>query len=139
MSLELAPISFHKIIQSRGYTTLILESNQVKFAIYTEPEVGKNIQTYLAQGKKLRPSSHELIQSIFEGYKIHPIQIVISDMEDSIYFARIFLEMRSGDKKTILEIDARPSDCITLALLFNTPMFCHKQLIDKIVAEQLSV
>lgn len=139
MSLDLIPASFHKIIQSRGYTTLILESNLTKFAIYTDAEVGKNIQIYLAHGKKPRPSSHELIQSIFQGYKIHPLQIVIQDMEDSIYFARIFLEMRLDDKRTVLEIDARPSDCITLALLFNTPMFCRKELIEKVKAEHFNI
>jgi len=134
MSSELIPISFYKIMQSNSYTTIVLASREKKFAIYTDPQVGKNIQNQLSRDKKHRPSSHDLIQSILQGYQIHPLQIVIQDVQDSVYFARIFLEMEHQEKKTILEIDARPSDCITLALLSDIPMFCKREVLEKTVS-----
>jgi hypothetical protein len=88
------------------------------------------------QGKKPRPSPHNLIQSILNGYDIKPTQIVIEDVQDALYFAKLFLETSHQDKKTILEIDARPSDCITLALLSNIPMFCRRQVLEKAVSHQ---
>ncbi len=131
MTSQLIPITFHKILQSHSYTVVILGSSEKQFAIYMQPQVGKDIQNYLAQGKKERPSSHHLIQSIFSGFHIHPIQIVINDVQDSVYFAKLFLETISEGKKTILEIDARPSDCITLALLSNIPMYCKLEVLEK--------
>ncbi|MES2198829.1 MAG: bifunctional nuclease domain-containing protein [Chlamydiota bacterium] len=131
---ELIPITFNKILQSKSYTVIILGTHQKKFAIYTEPRVGKDLQIYLTQGKKIRPSCHDLLLSVFEAYRIHPIQVVIHDVEDTIYFARLFLEMISEGKRSILELDAKPSDCITLALLQNIPLYCRKEVLDKTVS-----
>ena len=47
--MELIPITFNKIMQSRSYTIIILGTAQKSFAIYTDPHVGKNIQTYLTE------------------------------------------------------------------------------------------
>ena len=86
--------------------------------------------------EKPRPYTHDLIHAIFRGLtKIKPLQIVITDIEDTIYFARLYLEQAIGEQTTILEtIDARPSDCITLALMDNVPVFCRKEILEKAVA-----
>jgi bifunctional DNase/RNase len=134
MASELIPITFNKIMQSRSYTVIILGTDKKRFAIYTDPSVGRNIQTYLTEEHKPRPYTHDLINAIFRGFNIKPLQIVINDIEDTIYFSRIYLEQQVGEEKTILEIDARPSDCVTLALLNNIPVFCRKDILEKAVA-----
>jgi bifunctional DNase/RNase len=134
MAAELVPVTFNKILQSRAYTVIILGTEEKKFAIYTDPHVGRNIQLYLTEEHKPRPYTHDLITSIFDGLDIKVIQVVINDVEDTIYFARIFLEQQVGDERHILEIDARPSDCITLALMRNTPVFCKRSVLEKAVA-----
>ncbi|MES2122491.1 MAG: bifunctional nuclease domain-containing protein [Chlamydiota bacterium] len=133
MSSELIPVSFNKIMQSRSYTVIILGTESKRFAIYTDPSVGRNIQSFLTEEKKPRPYTHELMDCIFEGFGIKPIQIVINDIEDTIYFSRLYLEQTCGDLKTVLEIDARPSDSITLALKRNIPVFCRKEIFDRAV------
>jgi bifunctional DNase/RNase len=50
-----------------------------------------------------------------------------------VYFARLFVEQQIEDKKHLLEIDARPSDCLSLALMNNIPIFCKKDVLDKII------
>jgi bifunctional DNase/RNase len=120
-------------MQSHSYTVIILGTDQKRFAIYTDPSVGRNIQTHLTEEHKPRPYTHDLIHAIFRGLNVKPLQIVITDIEDTIYFARLYLEQQVGEQKTILEIDARPSDCITLALLYNIPVFCRKEIFDKAV------
>ncbi len=131
MHLELIPITFHKILQSQTYTVVILGTVEKQFAIYMEPQVGKDIQMYLSKDKKKRPSSQELILGIFQGYHIHPVQIVIDDVQDAIYSAKLFLETQKDDHRTVVEIDARPSDCIALSILSNIPMYCRKEVLEK--------
>lgn len=131
---QLVPITFNKIMQSRSYTVIILGTDQKKFAIYTDPSVGKNIQIHLTEENKPRPFTHDLINAVFRGFEIKPLQIVITDIEDTIYFARLYLEQQIGEQKTVLEIDARPSDCVTLAILNNIPVYCRKEILDKAVA-----
>ena len=134
MSSELIQITFNKIMQSRSYTVIILGTQEKKFAIYTEPQVGEKIQIYITSEERPRPFTHDLIQAVLNGYGIKPLQVVISDIEDTIYFSRLYLEQQNGDQKTILEIDARPSDSITLALIYNIPVFIRREIFEKAVA-----
>nr|MBP7075220.1 bifunctional nuclease family protein [Rhabdochlamydiaceae bacterium] len=48
--------------------------------------------------------------------------------------ARLFLEQTIGDQKQILEIDARPSDCVILALTHKIPVFCTRDVMTRTVA-----
>ncbi len=132
--MELIPVAFKKLMQSRSYTVIILGTEQKRFAIYTEPNIGKILQNYLTQEPKERPYTFDLMNAIFKGFNIKPIQVVINDIENTTYFARLFLEQQVGDEKHILEIDARPSDCITLALVSNVPLLCRRDIFEKAVA-----
>ena len=133
MDSDLIPITFNKIMQSRSYTVIILGTEEKRFAIYTDPQVGNNIQMHLTEKKKPRTCTHDHILANFCGFDIRTAQIVIHDVEDTIYFARLYLEQKIGEKTTILEIDARPSDCITLSLLNNIPVFCRKEVLEKAI------
>ncbi len=133
MNSELIPVILSKIMQSESYTVIILGNEKKRFAIYTEPVVGKFLQNFLTQGKRARPSTFDLLSTIFKGCNIDLLQIVLENVEDTTYFARIFLEITEGDMKTIIELDARPSDCITLALMNNKPIFCRKSLLEKAI------
>jgi bifunctional DNase/RNase len=135
MYSELIQLNFDKILQTHSYTVIILVGNQKRFAIYTDPSIGKILQLYLTGVEKQRPLTHDLICSIFKGFDIKIKQIVINDMQDTIYFARLFLEQAAPDGlKHIIEIDARPSDCIALALMNNIPVYCTKEVLEKTVS-----
>ncbi|MBS0647706.1 MAG: bifunctional nuclease family protein [Verrucomicrobia bacterium] len=131
---QLIPLSFNKIMQSRTYTVIILGTEQKKFAIYTEPQVGHHIQLHLAQGQRARPYTYDLLDRVVKGLNVKLLQVVISDVEDAIYYARLFAEQQIGDEKTILEIDARPSDCITLAIIHKIPLYCTHEVLERAVA-----
>lgn len=133
MLSELILLSFDKIMQTRSYTVVVLGANEKRFAIYTEPSVGKTLQMLLTDVVKTRPLTHDLVSMIFKGFEIRVKQVVINDVQDTIYFARLFLEQHLGDVRHIIEIDARPSDCITLALMSNAPVYCTRDVLDKVI------
>ena len=126
--MELIPISFKKIMQSRAYTVVILGNDSKNFAIYTDPLVGRNLQILLTQEAHPRPYTHNLVGSLFQGLDIHLKQVVINGIEDTIYFCRLFVEQQVTDQKQILEVDCRPSDALTLALMLNAPIYCDKEV-----------
>ena len=66
-----------------------------------------------------RPMTHDLIANLIEkiGYKLDKIEI--NDVEKETYYATLFL---SKDGETI-EIDARPSDAIAVAMRCEAPIF----------------
>lgn len=129
--MDLVQVSFDKIMQTNAYTVIIFAADSKKIAIYTEPNVGKAIQKYFTGEKQKRPSTFDLIGRVFQGLEVRIKQVVISDVEDTVYFARLFLEQQVGEERSIVEVDARPSDCITLALMHNIPIYCRKEVLEK--------
>lgn len=77
-----------------------------------------------------RPLSHDLMRSIVEtlGGKLQ--QVIVHDIRDATFFAKLVV-VRDG---STLEIDARPSDGIALALRAGAPIYVS----DKIVLEEAS-
>jgi bifunctional DNase/RNase len=133
MFSELIQLSFDKIMQTKSYTVVVLSAQGKSFAIYTDPSIGKALQLFLTEVESPRPLTHELIDRIFEGMEIRVKQVVINDVQDTIYYARLFLEQDIGDMRHIVEIDARPSDCLTLALMNNAPVYCTREVLDKVI------
>jgi bifunctional DNase/RNase len=74
--------------------------------------------------KHRRPLTHDLLEKIIQkaNGKIH--RIVIPYVKEGIYYATIVME-RGG---SLVEIDARPSDSIVMALKFKVPIFVSKTL-----------
>jgi len=121
-------------MQTRSYTVVVLGTKEKRFAIYTDPNIGRVLQLYLTDAEKARPLTHDLMNSIFRGLNIRVKQVVINDIQDTVYYARLYLEQDYGDITQILEIDARPSDCITLALINNAPVYCTRDVLEKTIA-----
>lgn len=134
MNGELIPLSFDKVLQTRTYTVVIMGNEKKRFAIYTDAQIGKTLQMQLTDTPRARPSTHDLIQMILSGLDVKIAKVVICDIQETVYFARLYLEQESNQLKHIIEIDSRPSDCITLALMHNTPVYCTQEVFDKAVA-----
>lgn len=133
MLTELIQLTFDKIMQTKAYTVVVLGAHDKRFAIYTDPGVGKMLQMYLTGVEKSRPLTHDLMNNIFRGYGIKVKQVVITDVQDTVYLARLFLEQKVGNLTHIVEVDARPSDCITLALMNNVPVYCTREVLEKTI------
>lgn len=134
MLSELVQLSFDKIMQTRSYTVVVLNGLDKKFAIYTDSNVGRLFQLFLTEVQPARPLTHDLIDKIFEGMAIRVKQVVLVDVQNTVYFARLFLEQERGEIKHLIEIDARPSDCLILALMNNAPIYCTQEVLQKTIA-----
>jgi len=120
-------------MQAGSYTVFLLSVEDKYFSIYTAPKVGEMIQSLLSDKPLPRPYTHELMNNVFQGLDIKPLQMVIQDVEDTVYFARLFLEQKVGDERKILELDSRPSDCLVLSLMNNIPILCRREAYEKII------
>lgn len=75
-----------------------------------------------------RPLSHDLMRMMLEALQAKLEQIVIHDIKDSTFFAKLVVRT-NGETQ---EIDARPSDGIALALRMQAPIYVS----DKIALEE---
>ncbi len=78
-----------------------------------------------------RPLTHDLFAAALNGLGIRLDRIVIAELADETYHARLFLE-HNGQ---IVELDARPSDCVALAVRFDTPILVADEVLDQAALE----
>jgi bifunctional DNase/RNase len=74
--------------------------------------------------KPPRPQTHDLLREVIQKMKARIQKVVITHSQDGIYFANLVLE-REGKA---IEIDARPSDSMVLALKVRAPVFVAKKM-----------
>jgi len=74
-----------------------------------------------------RPMTHDLLRNMIAELNAQVTRIVINDLRDSTFFAQIRLLM--GGKT--LELDARPSDAIALALRTEAPIFVAQSVLEQ--------
>lgn len=75
-----------------------------------------------------RPLTHDLIHNVIEGLNAGVVKVVISDLKNNTFYAKIVLKGNSA----LVEIDSRPSDAIALAMQKNTPIFVEKKVLEEV-------
>ncbi len=74
-----------------------------------------------------RPMTHDLLRNVIIECRLSAISVIITDLTENTFFARIELVDRSGDPVTF---DARPSDAIALALRLDCPIYVEQKVIE---------
>ena len=74
-----------------------------------------------------RPMTHDLLRNFISELDARVARVVINDLRDSTFFAQI--RVITNDRT--LEIDARPSDAIALALRVEAPIFVEQAVLDQ--------
>lgn len=80
-----------------------------------------------------RPMTHDLTKSILDTLDIKIISIVINNLKENTYYAKIHLSSQGSE----VVIDSRPSDAIALALRSSAPIFVSEDVLEKRNAENL--
>jgi uncharacterized protein len=111
------------VVPTANGCAVFLGNDEKVFVIYVDHGVGAAITMFLRNTPKERPLTHDLIGHIFTGLGVKVERVVVNDLKNSTYFARLVLQVENELGKKILEIDARPSDCIALAVQQKSPIF----------------
>ena len=70
------------------------------------------------------PMTHDLLRKIIEAVGGKVVKVEVTELKDQTFFAKIHLQC---DGST-MEVDARPSDSIALALKAKAPIFVNEEL-----------
>jgi bifunctional DNase/RNase len=72
-----------------------------------------------------RPLTHDLMKDLLDSFGQELTEVQITDMKDSVFYAT--LVFASG-----VEVGARPSDSIALALRTGSRIVCSEQVLDEV-------
>ena len=78
-----------------------------------------------------RPMTHDLLRNMIAELDAHVTRVVINDLRDSTFFAQIRLVVSEAKGAKTLEVDARPSDAIALALRTEAPIYVAQSVLDQ--------
>jgi bifunctional DNase/RNase len=85
-----------------------------------------SIAAEMKQKPALRPNTHDLAKRLIQGLEGEIVRVVVNELRNGTYFATIVLLSRDE----IVDIDARPSDAIAIALRVDAPIFVRASLLD---------
>lgn len=103
--------------------------------IFIGPAEANAIDRALKGIQPPRPQTHDLLVKILRQLHASVQQVVVTDLEEDIYFAELHLKTADG---TLVVIDARPSDAIAIALRTRAPIVVEEQVFRKYRASQKS-
>jgi len=125
---ELLQVKVHRLIvdpKSKQPVVSLADSREQRaLLIWIDFFEARAIYSEMEGIQHRRPLTHDLLEQIIQKVngKIH--HIVITHTKENIYFATLVIER----KDSLVEIDARPSDSIVMALKFKAPIFVSKSL-----------
>lgn len=125
-------VDIKRVLTTPSASAVFLGDGEKTFVIYVGTGVGMAIAMAMEGVKKARPLTHDLLSSILAGLGARVDRVVINDIRGNTFFARLFLCEENGEGKRIVEIDARPSDCIALAKLNDAPIFVEEGVLEKV-------
>ncbi|MCD1296275.1 hypothetical protein CUJ83_14830 [Methanocella sp. CWC-04] len=115
---------------------VFLSDNDEKMVpIYIGPAEAISIDIALRKETTPRPMTHDLVKSIMDGFGIGINKIIIDDLDEQVFYARLML--KDTDKE--IEIDARPSDCIALAVRSDASIFIEREILDKVAINRKDI
>ncbi len=130
MKHDVVTVTVKGVMPTANGCAVFLGNDDKTFVIYVDHSVGSAIQMTLDGIVKDRPLTHDLINHILLGLEVKLEHIVINDVNEGTFFARILLRMENELGKKIIEIDARPSDATVLALQQKRPIYVAQKVFD---------
>ena len=113
---------------TNGAYNLVLEEveGKRKLPIVIGMHEAQSIAIKMENMTPSRPLTHDLFNSLCKSFDIELKEVVIYDLVEGIYFARLVC----GKGETDETIDARTSDAVALAVRFGCPIYCVEKVLN---------
>ena len=126
IELDIVALS-HSITQSHNYAVVLGEQHgRRRLPIVIGGFEAQAIAVAMERMTPTRPLTHDLMRNAFETFKIDLKEVIINDLQDGIFYARLVC---LNDGETV-EIDSRTSDALAMAVRFDCPVYTYEFIMD---------
>jgi uncharacterized protein len=132
MKNDVLPVEIRGILPANSGCAIFVGNTQKVFVIQVEHNMGAIIGMFLRGTAKERPLTHDLMNNFLKGFDISIERVIITELKNSTYYARLILKQANELGSKIVELDARPSDCLALATAQKRPIFVTSPLFEQV-------
>ncbi len=126
IELDIVALS-HSITQSHNYAVVLGEQQgRRRLPIVIGGFEAQAIAVAMERMTPSRPLTHDLMRNTFETFRIDLKEIVINNLLDGIFYARLVC-VQNGET---IEIDSRTSDALAMAVRFDCPIYTYEFILD---------
>ncbi len=126
--IEMAVDSIRVHMPSGQHVVVLKEKDSERFLpIWVGMAEANAIALKISGVKPERPVTHDLMVNMLAALEVNVTQVVVSELRNDTFYARIMAQTHGRD----LELDARSSDAIALAVRVDAPIFVAKEVLDQ--------
>jgi bifunctional DNase/RNase len=126
IELEIVALS-HSITQTHSYAVVLGEvSGLRRLPIVIGGFEAQAIAVALERMQPSRPLTHDLFANFMATFNIELNEVLIYKLEEGIFFAQLVCQ----NGEDIVEIDARTSDALALAVRANCPIYTYESILE---------
>ena len=128
IQVDIFGLSLTPSISGGGYAIILKEvAGNRRLPIIIGQYEAQSIALELEGIKPPRPLTHDLLKEVIETFGYSVNYIIINELRDSTFYAKI-----KFDSSSVEELDARPSDAIAIALKFSAPIYVNSEIMDEV-------
>lgn len=123
IQLEIVGLSYSQT-QTGAYALVLGEEDgKRRLPIIIGSFEAQSIAIEMEKMKPSRPLTHDLFKNFAQSFKINVTEVVIYNLVEGIFYAKLVC---LDEKGQTIDIDARTSDAVAIALRFNSPIYTHE-------------
>ena len=133
MNKQVVEVKVRAVLPTTAGRAVFLGNDTKAFVIYVDETVGNAITMFMSDTPKERPLTHDLMGNLMTALGAKVERVIINDLKTATYFARLIVSAENElQAKKIIELDARPSDCIALAVSQQAPIYVSREVWDEV-------
>lgn len=133
MTRTVIPVEIKALIPTSAGVAVFLGNDEKVFVIYVDASVGSAIGMFLNNAEKERPLTHDLMALLLTSLGARVDRVIINDLKNGTYFGRLLITAENElHQRKIIELDARPSDCVAMATQQRAPIYVAQTVWDEV-------
>jgi bifunctional DNase/RNase len=133
MSKHVIEVKVRAVLPFNSGRAVFVGNDDKVFVIYVDESVGAAITMFMNATPKERPLTHDLMANLLAALGAKVERVIVNDLKSETYFARLIISAENElFEKKIVELDARPSDCIAMAIQQSSPIYVSREVWDEV-------
>ena len=133
MNKRVVEVHVRAVVPTSAGRAVFIGNSEKVFVIYVDESVGAAITMFMEGTPKERPLTHDLIGHLMTALGAHVERVIINDLKSATYFARLIISAENElHQRKVIEIDARPSDCIAIATAQKAPIYVSQEVWEEV-------